>query len=123
MILDLTALIKSQGFNCLIMFGGGIAIGMFYSLCSFISHLINLKGWGKIIAELIFWALAALLSSQFLYYCTYGQFNFHCLCAFLLGPLLWKKLFYGTIKSSTLTFKNQEKLRKNHGKEETKSGV
>lgn len=96
----LTDLIKEQAGQCAVMFGAGIAFMFFYQLCSLASKRIALNKWLRAGIELIFWLAAAVMISQFLYYCAYGSLSLHTGVAFGAGALLWKKFFCGIMSST-----------------------
>lgn len=90
-------LIIDQSFEFVIMLFAGMTIMLIYDI--FIKVKGRLKP-GKMISffqDVLFWLFAALLTSSFLYYCSYGRLSFHALLAFGIGAVLWRKFFYGTI--------------------------
>lgn len=96
----LTDLIKEQALQCAVMFGAGIGFMVFYRLCSMASKRITLNKWIRAGIELIFWLTAAVMLSQFLYYCAYGSLSLHTAAAFGAGALLWKKFFCGIMDAT-----------------------
>lgn len=48
--------------------------------------------------KIIFWPIAAILISSFLYYCTYGKVTFCAVLGLVLGMLLWKNLISKNFK-------------------------
>ena len=93
MSIIVTDLIKEQAATCLVMASAGIVFSTFYQLCSFFSKRATVKKWIRAGLELFFWVIAAVMTSQFLYYCAYGSLSFHAAAAFAAGALLWKRLF------------------------------
>ena len=93
----LTALIREQGYQCLILFGAGIAFMIVWQLCSLVVNKIRFRTWIRVSMELVFWMLAAFMVSEFLYYGTYGEISLHAIAAFAMGVLLWRKFFYDII--------------------------
>ncbi len=90
-------LIIDQSFEFVIMLFAGMTIMLFYDI--FIKIKGKLKSGNKIsfIQDILFWLFAALLTSAFLYYSSYGRLSFHALLAFGAGAVLWKKFFCGTM--------------------------
>lgn len=90
-------LIVNQSFEFVIMLFAGMTIMLFYDI--FRKGKARLKPGTKIafVQDILFWIFAALLTSSFLYYCSYGRLSFHALLAFGAGAVLWKKYFCGTI--------------------------
>lgn len=122
MSFGVTDLIREQSFDCIIMFCCGLAMMMFYQLCSFLSRLIHLGKWIRVVLELAFWTVGAVLVSEFLYYCAYGEITLHSAGAFAAGLLLWKLFFYDIMRPNTLKGKRIKGLNI-HGKEKKKPRV
>lgn len=123
MNLQLTDLIKEQGAQCLIMFAAGIAMAVFYQICSLILSRIQVSKWIRMGAEPVFWLTAAVLFSQFLYYCAYGRLSFHIIGAFAAGVLLWMKFFCGIIGRDNCRNVKVRGSEKKNGKEKKKQSV
>ncbi len=90
-------LIIDQSFEFVIMLFAGMTIMLFHDI--YIRIRSRLKS-GKTIAfiqDILFWLFAAIVTSSFLYYCSYGRLSIHALIAFGAGAILWKKFFCGTI--------------------------
>ena len=119
----LTELIREQAFECLIMFGAGAAMGILYQICSFLSGKVRVNRWIRMGAELLFCLAAAILFSQFLYYCAYGSLSLHTITAFGAGVLLWMKFFCGIIIPDKKEEAHTRGLRKRNGKEKKKQSV
>lgn len=119
----LTDLIKEQAAECLIMLGAGIAAGIFYQVCSFLSRWLGLNRWIRMAAEPVFWLAAALLFSQFLYYCAYGSMSAHTIAAFGAGVLLWIKFFCGIIIPNKEEAARTRGWKRKNGKEKKKQSV
>ncbi len=90
-------LIIDQSFEFVIMLFAGMTVMLFYDIFRRVKN--KLKPGRKIafIQDILFWLFAALLTSSFLYYCSYGRLSFHAFLAFGAGAVLWRKYFYGTI--------------------------
>lgn len=119
----LTDLIKEQATECLIMFGAGIAFALFYQTGSLISGRIPISKWIRPGVELLFWLAAALMFSQFLYYCAYGKLSLHTIAAFAAGVLLWMKWFCDIIMRNNGKGTRIRGLKKRNGKKEKKQSV
>lgn len=118
-----TDLIKEQVLQCLVMACAGVVFMTFYQLCSFFSKKTHIKVWIRAGLELFFWVMAAVITSQFLYYCAYGSLSFHTFVAFAAGVLLWKKFFCDIMASSQNKGHRTRGLKKKHGKEKKKQSV
>ena len=90
-------LIIDQSFEFVIMLFAGMTVMLFYDL--FVKAKGRFKPGNKIsfLQDILFWLFAALLTSSFLYYSSFGRLSFHALLAFGTGAFLWKKFFCGTI--------------------------
>lgn len=99
-------LIIDQSFEFVIMLFAGMTIMLFYDIL--VRVKARLKPGNKIafIQDILFWLFAALLTSSFLYYCSYGRLSFHALLAFGTGAVLWRKFFCGTIGKDTVRRKS-----------------
>lgn len=90
-------LIIDQSFEFVIMLFAGMTIMLCYDVFKWVKKRLK-PGMGlSFIQDIIFWIFAALLTSAFLYYCSYGRLSFHAFLAFGAGAVLWKKFFYDTI--------------------------
>lgn len=123
MSIAITELIKEQAYECFIMFCAGMAFMLFYQVCSFLLSFIQIAKWIKAGLEIVFWLAAAVMTSQFLYYCSYGSLSVHCICAFAAGVLLWKTCFYGIILPTQHEGNRTRGLRKRHGKKKKKQSI
>lgn len=93
----LSDMIKNQAFESMIMLACGMVTAALYG---FFNRYFKVYISRKLVAgicEVIFWFFAGALTSEFLYYCTFGQLSPHVICAFLCGVFLWKTIFYATI--------------------------
>ena len=90
-------LIIDQSFEFVIMLFAGMTIMLFYDIYVRIKEKVKPRGTISFIQDILFWLFAAVLTSSFLYYCSFGRLSFHTLIAFGTGAALWKKLFCGTI--------------------------
>lgn len=90
-------LIIDQSFEFVIMLFAGMTIMLFYDIFTRVKNKFKPGNKMSFIQDILFWMFAALLTSSFLYYCSYGRMSFHAFLAFGAGAVLWKKFFYGTI--------------------------
>lgn len=91
-------LIIDQSFEFVIMLFAGMTIMLSYDIFKKIKEKLKPRSGISFIQDLLFWLFAALLTSSFLYYCSYGRLSFHALMAFGAGAVLWKKFFCDTIR-------------------------
>ena len=67
------------------------AVGTMAAAGVLIAVLWNIKNKFKsIIAEIIFWIIAAITVPMFLYYCTYGKITFCALLGMVTGLVIYK---------------------------------
>lgn len=67
------------------------AVGTMAAAGLLIAVLWNIKNKFKgVIAEIIFWFLAAIIVPMFLYYCTYGKITFCALLGMVAGLFIYK---------------------------------
>lgn len=123
MNIQLTELIREQSCECLVMFCSGAALMMLCECSSRVSRRIRLNKWWRIGLELIFWLAAAVMVSEFLYYCAYGKISVHSIAAFGVGLLLWKAGFCGKIHPNTQTKNRIKGLKEIHGEKKKKPGI
>lgn len=90
-------LIIDQSFEFVIMLFAGMTIMLFYDIFVKVKGRLKPRKGISFVEDILFWLFAALLTSSFLYYCSYGRLSFHALVAFGAGAVLWKKFFCGTI--------------------------
>jgi spore cortex biosynthesis protein YabQ len=90
-------LIIDQSFEFVIMLLAGMTIMMFFNVFQRIKGKLKPGRRLSFIQDILFWLFAALLTSSFLYYCSYGRLSVHAFVAFGAGAVLWKKFFCGTI--------------------------
>ena len=90
-------LIISQSFEFVIMLFAGMTVMLFYDVYLWANRKLKPGKAISFFQDILFWLFAALLTSSFLYYCSYGRLSFHTFLAFGAGALLWKKFFCGTI--------------------------
>ena len=98
MSIAVNPLIINQVFEFIIMFAAGSTVMIFYDLFTAVKNKIKPGSSISFLQDILFWIFAAILTSSFLYYCSFGQLSVHALLAFGLGAVLWKKFFYDTIK-------------------------
>lgn len=94
----ITELIRQQAFETVVMLGGGTALGMLYSLNRYFREKVRNR-YVKETLEIMFFIFSAFFITEFLKYASEGALTFHSFLAMTLGVLLWKRLFYGKIKS------------------------
>lgn len=99
MNLAINQLIKDQTFEFIIMICAGMTVMLFYDIFSIIKNKTKPRNSISFMQDILFWLFASLLTSSFLYYCSYGKLSFHALIAFGLGVALWKKFFCGIINN------------------------
>lgn len=98
MSMNVNPLIINQVFEFVIMFAAGATVMIFHDLFIAVKNKIRPGNSISFLQDILFWIFAAILTSSFLYYCSFGQLSFHALIAFGFGAVLWKKFFYDTIK-------------------------
>ena len=99
MIASINPLILNQSFEFVIMLFAGMTIMLFHDLYLLLRNKLKPGKRVSFIQDILFWLFAALLTSSFLYYCSFGRLSIHALLAFGIGAVLWKKYFCGTISS------------------------
>jgi hypothetical protein len=93
----MTDLIKAQAFESAVMLCAGMTVALLYELfCCLKNHMIARK-YAAAFLEVIFWLGAGIMTSEFLYYCCFGELSVHAICAFISGVLLWTFVFCGKI--------------------------
>ncbi|MDD2189750.1 MAG: spore cortex biosynthesis protein YabQ [Eubacteriales bacterium] len=90
-------LIIDQSFEFVIMLFAGMTIMLFHDIYIRIRSRLKSGKTMAFIQDILFWLFAAILTSSFLYYCSYGRLSIHALIAFGAGAILWKKFICGTI--------------------------
>jgi spore cortex biosynthesis protein YabQ len=90
-------LIIDQSFEFVIMLFAGMTIMLSYDIFIRVKSKLKPGNGISFVQDILFWLFAALLTSAFLYYCSYGRPSFHAFLAFGAGAVLWKKFFCGTI--------------------------
>ena len=90
-------LIIEQIFEFVIMLSAGMTVMFFYDIFTLIKNKTKPSDSISFIQDILFWLFASILTSSFLYYCSFGKLSFHALVAFGVGAVLWKKFFYGII--------------------------
>ena len=90
-------LIIDQSFEFVIMLFAGMTVMLFYDIYQRVKRRLKPGGKTEFFQDILFWLFAALLTSSFLYYCSFGRLSFHAFVAFGAGAVLWKKYFCGTI--------------------------
>ena len=103
----LTDLITLQAKAVAVMFCAGVLVESLWQLKKYAKsrvwkcekakrHII--KVMGLIFIESLFWAVAAVIISKFLYYCAFGKLTLYSAAGFFAGLLLWKKICCGILK-------------------------
>lgn len=92
-------LIADQSFEFVIMLFAGMTVMLFYDIFARIKYKLKPGRGLSFIQDILFWLFTALLTSSFLYYCSYGRLSIHAFLAFGAGAVLWKKFFCGTIQN------------------------
>ena len=90
-------LIIDQSFEFVIMLFAGMTVMLCHQLYLKVKNKLKPGNRISFIQDILFWLLAALLTSSFLYYCSFGRLSFHAFVAFGAGAVLWKKFFCGTM--------------------------
>ena len=91
----MTSFIQKQVTEFVILFYGGLMIAMFWEVFRCYLRLAHPRAWVCGILNVLFWILAALITSSVLYYATYGALSVHNAIGFLLGATVWGLVFYG----------------------------
>ena len=97
MNLLINQLIKDQAFEFIIMLWAGMIVMILYDIFMRIKNKTKPRSSVSFIQDILFWVFASLLTSAFLYYCSYGQLSVHGFIAFGVGAILWKRYFCGII--------------------------
>ncbi len=85
----MSGLVLEQIFGFTVMFFCGAGIAMLRQLFkSYQSDYKPVKGI-FLIQEMLFWLMASLITSAFLYYAGYGAVTYHGVIGFTLGVFLW----------------------------------
>lgn len=105
----LTDLIRAQVFESGIMLCAGITIAMLYQLFCRLKMIIITKKVMAAFTEIMFWVIAGVITSEFLYYCSFGELSVHVICSFIVGVLLWTFFFCGKISKGDCTCLNRGK--------------
>lgn len=90
-------LIIDQSFEFVIMLFAGMTVMLFYELYLMVKSKTKPGNKISFMQDILFWMFAALLTSSFLYYSSYGRLSIHAFLAFGAGAGLWKKFFCGTM--------------------------
>ena len=93
----MSELLKAQLLIMGVMGAGGIAAGLVYDVFESFSGIHGLRSWKRWLTELFAFACIGVMSGEFLYRCDHGKLTFLSFCAFVMGLLLYKKIFCGTM--------------------------
>ena len=121
--MSVTDLIREQSFECMVMAGAGVFVMAMYQLFGITVQLFRPGRRTATVLEPVFWAVAAVAVSYFLYYCAYGRLSFHAVLAFTAGALLWKKIFCGIIDKIYMKLHIRQGIQNKDGEKETKQPV
>lgn len=91
--MTVTELIREQAVQCAVMFAAGVLVMTLYRIFRNTLAVIRVPHPAAVAGELAFWAGAAAITYNFLYFCAFGDLSFHSAGAFAIGALLWKKYF------------------------------
>ena len=90
----MTDLIKSQLTIMATMFCCGLCGGLIYFVFKEFIRIRKIKGIVKHALELLYFIFLGVLISEFTYFCDRGKITLLSAIFFILGLLLWNKLFY-----------------------------
>ncbi|MBN7774477.1 spore cortex biosynthesis protein YabQ [Clostridium aminobutyricum] len=105
----MTDLIRSQVLESGIMLCAGMTIALLYQLFCRFKLLIITRRWMAAFFEILFWVAAGVITSEFLYYCSFGELSVHVICSFIVGVLLWTFFFCGKISKGDCKCLNKGK--------------
>ncbi|MBR0598321.1 spore cortex biosynthesis protein YabQ [Sinanaerobacter chloroacetimidivorans] len=95
MKIAINQLILDQSFEFVIMLCAGMTVMLFHDLFLMIKNKLKPRNSISFIQDILFWLFASILTSSFLYYCSFGRISVHAAIAFGIGAVLWKKFFCG----------------------------
>lgn len=97
MKMAINPLIEHQALEAFVMFFAGMAVMILHQIFSWLKRKANTGKYMSFVLDLIFWLTAAVLTTLFLNYACFGKLSFHSGAAFVIGLVLWKKIFCGII--------------------------
>lgn len=89
----LSEIIVTQAKEIAIMWAAGMTIGLLRDILSLFQRARKPIALLSFLQDILFWVLAALLASYFLYYCSFGQVSFHSMAALVIGWVTWRSCF------------------------------
>lgn len=98
--MKLSDIIVSQARDILVMCGAGMTVMILHDLLNIYQNKRRPFGAVAFFQDILFWVLAALLVSAFLYYCSYGKVTVHSIGAVCIGAALWETFFVKKISQS-----------------------
>lgn len=94
----MSEIILSQAYDILIMCGAGMTVMLVHDILECYQEIKCPQKVVAFLQDILFWIFSGLLTSSFLYYCSYGLVSFHAMGAFCVGGLLWKLCFTSQIQ-------------------------
>ena len=76
---------RNQIYESAVMFCAGIAFTTGRFIFLKVKKSLFKRRASAFFGEMLFWAAAGLVTSEFLYYAAYGEISFHSFCAFVFG--------------------------------------
>lgn len=99
--MKLSEIILSQTDDILLMCAAGMIVMIFHDLLRYYQRKRKPAAAIAFFQDLLFWILAGLLASAFLYRCAYGQLSVHSMGAFGIGCALWETCFMKKFSQSS----------------------
>lgn len=98
--MKLSEIILSQTAELVIMCAGGMTVMILRDLLRLYQRKRRPAAAIEFLQDILFWILAALLASAFLYRCAFGSLSVHAMGAFAIGAALWETCFVKKISES-----------------------
>lgn len=97
--LVITELIRGQALEFIVMLGCGMIVAILYGfykryIGAFVKNVVL-----NFLSEVIFWIFAAVVTCDFLYFCSLGALKIHIMVAFICGVFLWRNFFCDKMKN------------------------
>ena len=89
----MSEIILSQAYDIFIMWAGGMTAMLLRDVLDWFQWKSKPSKAVAFCQDILFWILAAVLASSFLYYCAYGLVSVHAVGAFCIGAAFWKASF------------------------------
>lgn len=102
MKLSETILIQSR--DIIVMCAAGMTVMILHDLLGFYQERRKPVRAVVFFQDILFWVLAALLASAFLYYSAYGLVTIHSMGAFAIGAAMWETCFVKNFSQSNKRF-------------------